>query len=31
MNLWTHGQLNDEPGGIPQDEGGDQVPVNDVS
>ena len=31
MHLWAHGQLNDEPGGIPQDEGSDQVPVDDVS
>lgn len=30
MHLWVHGQLHDEPGGIPQDEGGDEVPVDDV-
>lgn len=30
MNLGTHGQLDDEPGGVAQDEGGDQVPVDDV-
>lgn len=31
VNLGTHGQLDDEPGGVPQDEGGDEVPVDDVS
>lgn len=31
VNLWTHGQLDDKPGGVPQDEGGDEVPVDDVS
>lgn len=30
MHLWTHGELHDEPGGVPQDEGGDEVPVDDV-
>lgn len=31
VHLGTHGQLDDEPGGVPQDEGGDEVPVDDVS
>lgn len=31
VHLWTHGQLDDKPGGVPQDEGGDEVPVDDVS
>lgn len=31
VNLRTHGQLDDKPGGVPQDEGGDEVPVDDVS
>lgn len=31
MDLGTHRQLDDEPGGVPQDEGGDEVPVDDVS
>lgn len=31
MHFGTHGQLDDEPGGVPQDEGGDEVPVDDVS
>lgn len=30
MHLGTHGQLDDEPGGVAQDEGGDEVPVDDV-
>lgn len=30
MHLWIHGQLHDEPGGVPQDEGGDEVPVDNV-
>ena len=30
MHLGAHGQLDDEPGGVPQDEGGDEVPVDDV-
>lgn len=30
VHLWTHGELHDEPGGVPQDEGGDQVPMDDV-
>lgn len=30
MHLGIHGQLHDEPGGVPQDEGGDEVPVDDV-
>lgn len=30
MYIGVHGELNDEPGRIPQDEGGDQVPVDDV-
>lgn len=31
VHLGAHGHLNDEPGGVPQDEGGYEVPVNDVS
>lgn len=30
VHLWIHGQLHDEPGGVPQDKGGDEVPVDDV-
>lgn len=30
VHLGTHGQLDDEPGGVAQDEGGDEVPVDDV-
>lgn len=30
VDLGAHGELNNEPGGVPQDEGGDQVPVDDV-
>lgn len=30
VHLGTHGQLDDEPGGVSQDEGGDEVPVDDV-
>lgn len=30
VHLRTHGQLDDEPRGVPQDEGGDEVPVDDV-
>lgn len=30
VHLWIHGQLHDEPGGVPQDEGSDEVPVDDV-
>lgn len=30
VHLGTHGHLDDEPGGVPQDEGGDEVPVDDV-
>lgn len=30
VHLGAHGQLDDEPGGVPQDEGGDEVPVDDV-
>lgn len=31
MHLGAHGHLDDKPGGVPQDEGGDEVPVDDVS
>lgn len=31
VHLGAHGHLDDEPGGVPQDEGGDEVPVDDVS
>lgn len=31
MHLRTHGQLDYKPGGIPEDEGRDEVPVDDVS
>lgn len=31
MHLGAHSHLDDEPGGVPQDEGGDEVPVDDVS
>lgn len=30
VHLGAHGELHDEPGGVPQDEGGDEVPVDDV-
>jgi len=30
VHLGAHGHLHDEPGGVPQDEGGDEVPVDDV-
>lgn len=30
VHFSVDGQLHDEPGGVPQDEGGDQVPVDDV-
>ena len=30
MDLGAHAELDDEPGGIAQDEGSDQVPVDDV-
>lgn len=30
MHLWVHGELHHKPGGIAQDEGCDQVPVDDV-
>lgn len=30
VHLGTHGELDDEPGGVAQDEGGDEVPVDDV-
>lgn len=30
VHLGTHGQLDDEPRGVPQDEGSDEVPVDDV-
>lgn len=30
MDLWVHGELDDEPGRVAQDEGADEVPVNDV-
>lgn len=30
VHLGTHGQLDDEPRGVAQDEGGDEVPVDDV-
>lgn len=30
MHLRAHGHLDDKPGGVPQDEGGDEVPVDDV-
>lgn len=31
MHLGAHGELDNEPSGVPQDEGGDKVPVDDVS
>ena len=31
MHLGAHSHLDDEPGGVPQDEGGDEIPVDDVS
>ena len=31
MHCGTHGHLDDKPCGVPQDEGGDEVPVDDVS
>lgn len=31
VNLRAHGELDNEPGGVPEDEGGDEVPVDDVS
>ena len=30
MDLGAHAELDDEPGGVAQDEGGDEVPVDDV-
>lgn len=30
MHLGAHGELHDEPGGVPQDESSDEVPVDDV-
>ena len=30
MDLWVHGELNDEPGGVPKDERCDEIPVDDV-
>lgn len=31
MHLRVNDQMDDEPGGVSQDEGGDEVPVDDVS
>lgn len=31
MHFWAHGELDHEPCGVAQDEGGDEVPVDDVS
>lgn len=31
MHFWAHGELDHEPRGVTQDEGRDEVPVNDVS
>ena len=30
MYCRVHGELNHEPGSVPQDEGCDQIPMNDV-
>lgn len=31
MHLRVHGELDDEPGGVPEDECWDQVPVDYIS
>ena len=30
MDLWVHGELHNEPGGVPEDERCDEIPVDDV-